>query len=277
MRIFPLLWVLLSFQGFTQSFQLGLSSAYSVSAPNSFAGQDEKDMFIDELSVSNIRGNFGTGLSYLLESDLRLKNNVKLGVDFSYFKSNELLLRSYNRDSISRLTTSITQQISLLPHVTLSVPLTKITFEAEAGIILPMKSYSDFQLLESNVSSGVTSKATQHYTYNFSFGFYQGIGFEKQAGRNFFIKSQLGIRLFSQTTHHRSTTSYTVNDADQKALLSLYEQETVYYPNLNNFSNNADYNPEYLSTKAKDELMQSHSFSSLYFSVSIAYEFKKAK
>ncbi|MGV3632601.1 MAG: hypothetical protein ACO1O6_15450 [Bacteroidota bacterium] len=277
MRFFPLLMLLLSFQAFSQGFQLGLSTAYSVSAPNSFAGQDEKDMFVDELSVSNMRGNFGSGPNYLLECDLRLKNKIKVGIDFSYFKSNELVLKSYNRDSISQLITSRTQQMRMMPHVTLSVPLTKLTFEAEAGVIMPLKSYSDFHVLESNSSSGLTRKSSQHYTYNFSFGFYQAIGFEKKFGTGFLLKSQLGINLFAQTTRYKTTTSYLVNDADQKSQLSLYEQETQYFPNLNNFSNNADYNPDYVTAKAKDELAVSHSFSSLFFGISLAYEFNKTK
>ncbi|MCE3295826.1 MAG: hypothetical protein K0R65_1540 [Crocinitomicaceae bacterium] len=277
MRFFTLLIILISLRAFSQGFQVGIGSAYSVSAPNSFAGQDEKDMFLDEMSISNMRGNFGAGLNYSLELDFRLKNTIKVGVDFSYFKSNELVIRSYNRDSISQLITAQTQQIRMMPHVTLNVPLSKISFEAEAGVILPVTSYSDFHLLESNSNSGVKQSATQHYTYNFSFGFYQSIGFEKRFQEHFLLKSQLGINLFAQTTRYRTTTGYQVNDADQLSQLSLYEQETQYYPNLNNFSNNADYNPEYITTKPKDELTVSHSFSSLFFGISLAYEFNKAK
>ena len=283
MRFLPLLFPLLTTGVFSQSaaispkvnFQLGLATAYSVSAPNSFAGLDEKDMFIDEMSVSNMRGNFGSGLNYLLELDLKLKNTIKVGVDFSMFNSSELVLLSYNRDSISRLMTSRTQQVRMMPHVTLNVPLQKMTFQAEAGVILPLKSASDFQLLEKNTNSGNTTKATQHYTYNFSFGFYQSIGFEKHLGKNMFLRSQLGLNLFAQTTSYRTAESYTLNDADQLASLPLYEQESKYFPNLNNFSNNADYNPEYVLSKPKDELQQSHAFSSVFFSIGFAYQFAR--
>ena len=275
MRFFVLLFCFSATGIFAQTFQLGMSSAYSVSAPNSFSGLDEKDMFLDEMSISNLRGNLGAGQHYALELNLKLQKNVRMGVNLAYFRGNKTVFKSYDRDSMYQMISGHSVQWRLMPHVILDIPFEKLSFQTESGLIIPLRSQSEFQLEETNRNSGLSTLVTESYSYHFSFGFYQSIGFEKRLGNHFLLKSHFGLNLFAQTTRKRITETYLVNGTDQKHLLTLYELESTYYPNLNNFSNNAAYNPIYTTSKPKDELMIPHSFSGMYLNVGFIYEFRK--
>lgn len=260
---------------FGQNYQIGLHSNLYLSEQNSYSGYNEEQLLPDEVTYSNTKGNFGAGFSYGIEFNKFIIQNASIGIGLSNFKSFELRLLNYDRNNLQQHVTAQMNQIRLNPKIGFFVPVKKFKFLTETGIILPFNTKTNYNFKESHTLNDSTRTFTEQYKYNFSFGFSQKIGFEVNLSKKVKLKSSLGFMLFSQTTKTRKTLSYEINATDQLQNLSLYESQTNYFPNLNGFSNNADFNGSKISEKAKDDLFMTHRFSSFELNITLIYEIFK--
>ncbi|MFN5416494.1 MAG: hypothetical protein ACK5B9_05515, partial [Flavobacteriia bacterium] len=248
--------------GRTQNIQLGLNSSLFLSEQNAYSGYNEEQLLPDEVTYSNTKGNLGAGYSYGIEINKFIQPNIALGIALNSFNSFELQLFNYDKNNLKQHLTAQMSQFRLNPKISFYVPVQKFKFLTETGIILPLNTKTQSNFSESNTLNDSTRTYSEQYKYNFSFGFTQKIGFELNLAKKLKLKSSLGILLFSQTTKTRQTTSYEINSKDELGSLKPYDSQTNYYPNLNGFSNNEDFNGAKISEKAKDDLFISHSFSS---------------
>ena len=261
-------------RSFGQKNEVGLQYSYSISSPNALSGTNEIDVYPDEMSVSAIRGNLGSGNSLGINYYRQTKNeHIYLGLLFSKFIGNQTLFYHYDRNNLYQNIEGNSSRYELQPGVKFVVPCKKITFNMFSGLLVPLSNKSVIYYTEKDFNSNVNTDFNEEFSYNFSFGFTQQIGFEKNISDKLKIHGSLNYLLFSETTHRKTLNDYIVNGVDQTDQLNVYDKETVYQQNLSNFSNNETYNGNYNVNFPKDELIISHNFSSISFLISLSYRF----
>lgn len=259
--------------GFSQKVQISILSNFHLSEPNSFSGTNDIQVYPDENSFSNVKGNLGAGYSIGFEVNKYWLENMLIGLGFTSFQGNKTLNYHTNLNYQLIDIQSNATQLRINPNFKFLLPLKKITFFMQSGIVIPLKTNSYIHYFENYIDKDSLIEKTEKINYNFSFGFSQNIGFQKNISNHFKIKSHFGILLLNQTLKNKTITKFTFNNSNEIGNINLYDLETNYLYNLNDFSNNSMYNSNINQNKAKEELRKTHHFTSFELNLSLIYEF----
>lgn len=258
-----------------QKVDLTVQSTLSFSGPNALIGIQDKVIYDTDLSISTIRGSLGAGNSLEIASKLNITEQIGLGLEYHFFKSfefttNHILTHTSNFES-----TLQAKQQSLQPSISFKIPFPKLNFILKTGLIIPIMTKStQTDFFENDV---VTTKRTEQLDYNFSFGYTNSLGFEAKLYKGLFFNFFLTSNLMNLSLKNRKTTSYEVNGIDVVNDLSVYDANSNYNEDINNYSNNEYVNNQYDTKKAKDEITKSHSFNAIGLTFGFTYHFSKNK
>ncbi len=276
-KVLSILFLTIQFLYFSQKVEFGVSYSYSISTPNSIVGQQEKTIYDSEFSISNIRGSLATGSSFGLNSSIKIHPNVKLSLGYDYLQNKETLFKNIElNDTFTKIIGSAKQQ-KLYPGIVFFIPVKKLNFYFKTALVIPLKTESYFEGFASSELGGDYFYQKKTLKYNYVTGFQNAMGVEINLHEKLKIGFALESVLLNMKLKNSEIVSYEINQSDQLSNLSTYEKQTNYAENLNNFSNNANYNNLYSQTQAKDELTYKHDFSSISLRFSVVYILKDKK
>lgn len=276
-KVLSILFLTIQFLYFSQKVEFGVSYSYSISTPNSIVGQQEKTIYDSEFSISNIRGSLATGSSFGLNSSIKIHPNVKLSLGYDYLQNKETLFKNIElNDTFTKIIGSAKQQ-KLYPGIVFFIPVKKLNFYFKTALVIPLKTESYFEGFASSELGGDYFYQKKTLKYNYVTGYQNAMGVEINLHEKLKIGFALESVLLNMKLKNSEIVSYELNQSDQLSNLSTYEKQTNYAENLNNFSNNANYNNLYSQTQAKDELTNKHDFSSISLRFSVVYILKDKK
>ena len=258
---------------FSQKVEFGINTGYSFPNSNAIIGKQEIDINGNQYSISNIVGSFSAGLNYGLTTNLKIHEHVKLCLGFDFLKGNEIILYNYDvNDTILKISGKAIQQ-RFSPGFMFHFPTKKISFFARTSLVIPLK--TETEITESRSSNDISIyQLKKRLDYNFNLGFQYAIGAEVNLNKSLKLLLSMESLLNNMTIKSSKTAEYSQNGIDVLANQTEYTKNTNFHKNLNNFSNNLEYNNFTTSDKAKDELTFNHDFSSFILKFSVIYVLK---
>jgi hypothetical protein len=261
----------------SQKVETGFYASYSFSIQNSFIGMQQKTVNGNLLSISNIRGSLASGLNYGIFTHLNIHEHVKLVLSYNFLNSSNTLFSTIEEEnSVSELTGKAKQE-SFSPGFIFHFPMKKITFFSKNCLIIPLKTRSEFSKIQVDKNSQEIYRQLESIDYAFNFGFKNAIGSEIQVNKSFKIAISLESSILNLSSKFSEIIFASSNGQETTNSLTTYGKKTDYFNNLNNFSNNEDYNEMYDLNKNKEELSFSHNFSNFETRISLIYVFQNKK
>lgn len=259
--------------GNAQKIEFGVQYNLSFSGPNSIIGIQDQLIYLNEQSVSTIRGSLGAGNAFEFSSKRILSEQVALGLNYRFFKSFELITANIITKNTHFKSSIQAVQQTIEPSLTFKIPFEKLTVTMSSGLLIPVKTKS--QQLSVFEDSSSNAKQIEHFTYDFSIGYTGSLGFEIKVMKGLFFNASLKTNLMNLTLKEKTATSIFKNDIEISNEFPKYEKETIFHEDINNFSNNSSINDEIDLNKPKDELTKSQSFNTIGFSLGLTYRFNK--
>jgi hypothetical protein len=274
---FIFLFSLIQFTILAQKVETGLYTSYSFSIQNSFIGIQQKTINGSLLSVSNIRGSLASGLNYGFFTNLNVHENAKLVLSYNFLNSSNTLFSTIEEENNVTKLIGKAKQETFSPGFIFHFPMKKITFFTKNCVIIPLKTKSEFTKIQVDENSQEIYRQLETIDYAFNFGFKNAIGSEIQLNKSFKISLSLESSILNLRSKFSEIIFASSNGQEITNSLTDYEKKTDYFNNLNNFSNNEDYNEMYDLNKNKEELSFSHSFSNFETRISLIYIFQNKK
>lgn len=269
------IFALLGQQIYSQRVSFGVDGGFLVSSANSFLGIQQNKVFTNDLSISNIRGSVGAGLTFGLDLGLQVNDYVSLHLAYADFFGTNSVFMHNELGGVYQHIEGKTTQHRFLPGVQFQIPGKKIDFFMRAALVSPWASETQLKRTESGVDGTANSYEMQYsINYKWSVGYQTSLGFSYKMGESFRLNLAVQSCLMDLLSKEKNMTSYKVNQVEQIDKLTAYDKKTIYRGDLNNFNNNADYNGLYDINKAKEELEYAQRFSALGLQVKIIYTFK---
>lgn len=260
--------------GLCQQFFVGARVAYGMSAPHSLIGQQKVTVPASGQSLSNVHGNMGVGWQLGIETGLAMSRNFELRFSYEHLfgESQQLEYLDYGGEYLLKEGKAI--QGRIIPSVRIKSEAQGLGFWMSSGLIVPLTSESTLRTQMKGVGGNPDHTIEERtLIYRFSPGFRQQLGLSKKIGPAFELDLFLSYDLFRQTAKNSYVQSFQKNGNDAMSQLSVYEQETVFQEDLNDYSNNVALNPNYRTDKAMEDLLYSHDFSVISVGLTLRYRF----
>jgi outer membrane protein W len=261
-----------------QGFYAELNFGYGFGNPSGNLGTEKYvDLAGDGSYDKPIYGTMGSGLNLTLTPGYMITKHLGVELGINYFLGAKTVVSNTttSMDNIYDKTTANSNQLRIIPSLVVSTGGDKLFAYAKGGLILPVIG-STTGVREASTIAGTTVVATDVTTTTKGA---VSLGFRGSVGIGYNITELIGLNLevfhSSLTIKSKSRTidTYTVAGQDQLVNAPAYATEVNYVDELNSSSNNADYNANFSTTSAKDELAPKTNFNQFGVALGIRFSF----
>lgn len=291
--IIPVLAIFCSFSiSQAQKAYIKLGAGYNFSINNAIV----ESYFLDQkgdykhISTDGITRTNGSYPSLQMGMPIHSFMNLELGA--IYIKSKESSFREaskYTRPINTNMadvaensyTVENSRSLFLYPSVVFHKPFGKraVAGYAKAGLAITALQQTNSK---TNKAASITVESTtalqyiyhhQQTHYKIGIGYTGALGIEKKITEHLSIRGEVHGQFLKSSPKYTESLAYAINTKDVLSTTPVYDKEIIYVPNVNNQSNNAQYNPHYDSNKPKEVVGQKDNFHAVGISVGLKYTF----
>lgn len=253
-----------------QGLYVGVNAGYGFSGPGDMLGTSAVET-TGSTTETPIYGTLGGGINAGLNLGYMFNEHIGADLGVNYFMGSMTRTSDYSAPDGSSMTRdSKSSQMRLAPSLVLS---TGGDFSAYTrfGLVLPVGGSTITEVRDNTsgtaVEIDVESKGAPSLGFNGAFG----VDFAFSDKLSFFGElSAVNLRIKSSSS---SITKYTVGGQDVMGTMTTYEKETVFVDELNNASNNFNYNSNASTGSAREELASKTNFNGVFIGVGLKYRF----